>query len=197
MHTCCTDREPHNPVCWDSINKSEPPQENQPFSTVLGPSHAAIELLKQVERLRLKPYDDQTDLEITAWVPGATVGYGHLISRVEWPTLKTGIKQQEANALFEHDLAPFVSLIRRKVTRHLRQQEFDALLVLAYNIGETAFSHSTVLALVNAAPAPTISHELEMAWKAWNKSQGRVMRGLDRRRSCEWNIFTRGIHEAW
>ena len=173
------------------------PQDNQPLFTVLGPSHAAIELLKKVERLRLKPYDDQTNLEITVWVPGATVGYGHLISRVEWPMLKTGIKQEEANALFERDLAPFVSLLRRKVTRLLRQQEFDALLMLAYNIGGAAFSRSTVLALVNTAPFPTTAHELEMAWKAWSRSQGRVMRGLERRRNCEWNIFTRGIYEAW
>ncbi len=70
------------------------------------PSRTLIELLKQVESLRLKPYDDQTDQEISAWVPGATVGYGHLIPKAEWPTFKGGISVVQANALFERDLAP-------------------------------------------------------------------------------------------
>ncbi|MFE8072578.1 hypothetical protein QQM79_16075 [Marinobacteraceae bacterium S3BR75-40.1] len=38
-------------------------------------------LLKRLEGVRLKPYDDQTGLEITQWAAGATIGVGHLIAR--------------------------------------------------------------------------------------------------------------------
>lgn len=36
-------------------------------------------LLKNIEKLRLKPYNDQNGKEITSYVKGATIGYGHLI----------------------------------------------------------------------------------------------------------------------
>jgi hypothetical protein len=74
---------PPGPLC----RVPEPPQRrarNQsvvggypPVSMVLGPEGVA--LLKAVETLRLKPYDDQTSKDITAWIAGATIGYGHLI----------------------------------------------------------------------------------------------------------------------
>jgi lysozyme len=36
-------------------------------------------LLKEAEALFLAPYDDQTEKPTSVWVPGATIGYGHLI----------------------------------------------------------------------------------------------------------------------
>jgi hypothetical protein len=46
-------------------------------------SKQGINLLKYIEKLRTKPYDDQTGKKITAWVEGATIGYGHLIKKAE------------------------------------------------------------------------------------------------------------------
>ena len=48
--------------------------------------HASAELreyLKSIEKLVLYPYDDQTQEEIHSWIEGATIGYGHLISKQE------------------------------------------------------------------------------------------------------------------
>lgn len=44
-------------------------------------SQSGKDFLKGVESLRLKPYDDQTSKEITSYVQGATIGYGHLIRK--------------------------------------------------------------------------------------------------------------------
>ena len=44
-------------------------------------SEEGLTLLKQVETLRLKPYDDQTSKETKVWTEGATIGYGHLIKK--------------------------------------------------------------------------------------------------------------------
>lgn len=160
------------------------------------PSRTLIELLKQVESLRLRPYDDQTDQEISAWVPGATVGYGHLIPQAEWRTFKGGISVVQANALFERDLAPFIAGVRSRLHRAVLQQEFDAMVMLAFNIGNNAFAGSRAQGLINAGYAAD-SHELEATWKSWNRSQGRVMQGLVRRRQCEWDIFSKGVYARW
>ncbi len=156
-------------------------------------------LLKGVESLRLKPYDDQTQKDITAWVAGATVGYGHLIKSNQWNTYKDGIDEDQADALFDSDLAPFVSAVQTHIKAAVTQNQFDALVILAFNIGAgaTGFAGSSVVKLVNDPTAQTAFSSLEAAWKVWNKSQGKVNKGLNNRRQCEWNIYSQGIYKRW
>jgi GH24 family phage-related lysozyme (muramidase) len=160
-------------------------------------SAEGLTLLKSIEELHLTPYDDQTGKDITAWVKGATIGYGHLISKGEWPTYKNGILASDADALFQRDLEPFVTTVRDDIHVPLEQRQFDALVILAFNIGRSAFSGSSVRALINDPSAPSTYPSLEAAWKAWNKSQGKVMRGLENRRASEWRIYTEGVYERW
>ena len=54
-------------------------------------STKGIDLLKSIERFRRKPYDDQTGEETTAWVKGATIGYGHPIAESDWQKYSTSI----------------------------------------------------------------------------------------------------------
>lgn len=163
----------------------------------LSVSDEGLELLKAIEGKRLKPYDDQTGRDISHWVEGATIGYGHLISRDEWDRYKNGIGDQEAEALFRTDLEPFQEAIRTKVQADLTQNEFDALLIFVFNIGIRAFSQSSVLKLINNPQAHTSYASLEDAWKAWNKSQGQVMQGLINRRNAEWNVYSKNRYEVW
>lgn len=165
----------------------------------LSMSAAGIELLKQIEELRLRPYDDQSGKETNRWVEGATIGYGHLIQKSEWSKYKEGISVTDARSLFDSDLAPFIRAVQKGVTTKVSQNQFDALVCLAFNIGAGAngFSESSVLKLVNDPTAKTKYADLESAWKAWNKSQGMIMKGLVSRRDCEWKIYSRGIYERW
>ena len=165
-------------------------------ASTLSMSDKAMDLLREIEALHLMPYDDQTSKDITAWVAGATIGYGHLIAKAEWDTYKAGITKIEADALFKKDLDPFVTRVRNAITTKIAQQEFDALVILAFNIGPT-FSSSSVVKLVNDPKAVTTYASLEEAWKAWNKSQGKVMKGLDNRRQCEWDIYSKGVYKRW
>lgn len=162
-------------------------------------SDQGFSLLKEIEQLRLKPYDDQTAKEITSWTAGATIGYGHLIKKTEWEAYKNGITVASASTLFEQDLAPFVSAVRSNIKIKLEQQQFDALIMFAFNIGAGAngFAGSSVVKLVNDPKAQTNYKSLEAAWKAWNKSQGKVMKGLENRRACEWNVYSQGIYKKW
>lgn len=166
-----------------------------PVSMVLGPEGVA--LLKAVETLRLMPYDDQTTKDITKWVAGATIGYGHLIPSSQWKTYKDGITEAEADTLFAADLAPFETVVRDSITVGLQQYQFDALVIFAFNIGKTGFKGSSVVKLVNDPKATTGHASLEAAWKAWNKSQGKVMKGLDNRRAAEWRIYTSANYARW
>jgi lysozyme len=75
--------------------------------------------------------------------------------------------------------------------------EFDALVIFAFNIGEFNFSNSSALKLVNDSTAATSYTSLELAWKAWNKSQGKIMRGLNNRRQAEWDIYSKNIYKQW
>ncbi len=160
-------------------------------------SPQGIEWLKTIECLACTPYDDQTGQPVSCWVPGATIGYGHLIAGSEWPRYSEGIDQAGAEALLCSDLAPFVATVNASIGVPLRQNRFDALVILAYNIGRDAFARSSVVKLVNDPAAHTAYPDLEQAWKAWNKSQGRVMQGLVNRRNAEWTMYSTGRYEYW
>ena len=164
-------------------------------------SDKGMELLMSIEAFRGIPYDDQNGNNISDWVKDATIGYGHLISQDEWNqsdnSYINGITKEQTIVLFTKDLAPFVDGVNAKVTTAISQNQFDALVILAFNIGLGSFGSSSALKLVNDSSAQTNYPNLEAAWKAWNKSQGKVMRGLENRRNAEWNIYAKDIYERW
>jgi lysozyme len=182
------------------LEPSDPTRTSLPGQ--LSMSNRAVSLLKEIEKpprieqARLKPYDDQTRKDITAWTKGATIGYGHLIAKKDWDTYKNGITETEAGDLFDQDLEPFVRAVRSCIKVPLRQNQFDALVIFAYNVGGN-FSQSSVVKLINNPKATTAFKNLEAAWKVWNKSQGKVMKGLIKRRQCEWDIYLKGVYERW
>ncbi len=163
----------------------------------LSVSPKGINLLKSIEVLKTKPYDDQTGKDITRWVKGATIGYGHLISRRDWNKYKNGLTKKQALALFKKDLAPYAKKVKKSVKSKIKQNEFDALVILTFNIGLTAFGTSSVLKLVNNPAANTPYISLEKAWKAWNKSQKKYNKGLANRRKAEWNIYSNNVYRQW
>jgi len=160
-------------------------------------SAKGVSLLKSVEKLALQPYDDQTGKPITKWTKGATIGYGHLINKKDWKRYKDGITAEQAESLFEKDISPFVRTVKETIKGKISQQQFDAAVMFAYNIGEEGFSSSSAAKLINNPNASTSYENLESAWKAWNKSQGEVMPGLINRRNAEWNIYSKGVYKKW
>ena len=164
---------------------------------MLALSPEAVALLQAIETLRLKPYDDQAAKDIDTWVKGATIGYGHLIKKHEWDTYKDGITQEQAEALFQADAAPFITAVGDSIIVGVQQYEFDAMVILAFNIGETGFRNSSVIKLINKPMAGSNDAALELAWKSWNKSQGKPSKGLDNRRAAEWRIYTDANYARW
>ncbi|ECQ6156943.1 glycoside hydrolase family protein, partial [Campylobacter jejuni] len=161
--------------------------ENNTQEKITHLSNDGQNLLKNIEKLRLKPYNDQNGKEITSYVKGATIGYGHLIGQNEWDLYKNGITLQEADKLFKSDLLPFENAVKNSINSSLAQNEFDALVILCFNIGIDNFKNSFVAKIINGEK--TGYKTLKEAWMAWNKSQNKVMQGLINRRNAEYKLY--------
>lgn len=75
-----------------------------------------------------------------------TIGVGHTGRAGPPPvSLGTTITRAEADAIFAADLAPFEDAVSRAVAAPLTQNQFDALVSLAFNIGARGFAGSAVV----------------------------------------------------
>ena len=143
-------------------------------------SNNGINLIKQFEGLSLKPYLDAVNIP--------TIGYGSTYYRdVKKVTLndKT-ISQDEANSLLEHIVnRDFADKIFPSIKVKVSQNQFDAMVSLAYNIGAGAFLKSTLLKKVNAGDFVGAGEE----FLRWNKAGGKEVLGLTKRRQREKQLF--------
>ena len=136
-------------------------------------------------------YDDKNGLPVAAGAPlptGATIGYGHLIKPGE--DFRGGIDENAATELLRADLATTEQAVNGAITADLRQNQFDALVMLCFNIGARNFASSTVVKYINnpkfkSARYPTLA----AAWRAWNRTGGHMSAGLTHRREIEWELF--------
>lgn len=164
-------------------------------------SNNGINMLKNLEGSVTKGdkhviYDDKTGKPVKVNGPlprGATIGYGHLIKPGE--DFKNGISEAMATELLRADIAIAELAVRDNITVPLTQNQFDALALLAYNIGTKNFANSTVVKYVNNPDLKDNTYPtLESAWKAWKRSQGKTSNGLINRRQNEWNMYNQGIY---
>ena len=159
-------------------------------------SNQGIELLKQLEGCVRKGdkhvvYDDKTGRPVDGGAPlprGATIGYGHLIKPGE--NFPGGITERVATELLRADIAAAQRAVQNNITVPLMQNQYDALVIFAYNIGTKNFAKSTVVKYINNPNFhSTIYPNLESAWRAWNRTGGVVSKGLIKRRQREIELF--------
>jgi len=67
----------------------------------------------------------------------------------------------------------------------IKQNQFDALVSLAYNIGLAALKRSTLLKKLNGGDLQTAAAE----FLKWDKQAGEVLPGLTKRRKAEQKMF--------
>jgi Ca2+-binding RTX toxin-like protein/GH24 family phage-related lysozyme (muramidase) len=135
-------------------------------------SQAGLEKLKSLEGYKLKAYQDDGKV----W----TIGYGHTGSDVFEGQV---ITPEEAGRLFASDLAVFERTVSRLVKVDLNQNQFDTLVMFAYNVGSSAFSRSSVLKMVNVGNFDAVPTWLSV----YNKVKGVENNGLINRRNNEIN----------
>lgn len=116
-----------------------------------------------------------------------TIGYGHTSGVV------SGMKitQREADEMFEKDIKQFSGQVKRTLGAvPLNNNQFDALVSLAYNIGIGRLSKSELLKKVKANPNdPTIRAEFARYVYATSNGVKRQLPGLVRRRTEEANHY--------
>lgn len=110
-----------------------------------------------------------------------TIGYGST-----GPHVKAGmvITEKQAEDLLQEDLDRFEASVA-KLADKPSQNEFDAMVSLAFNIGTGAFARSSVLRRHNAGNKNGAAE----AFLMWNKGGGRVLKGLVRRRIAEKGLY--------
>jgi lysozyme len=135
------------------------------------------ELIKQFEGLKLNAY------MCPANVP--TIGYGTTRINGKPVQLGTTITESRAVELLKTDLSIFEQAVNRNVSVPLTQNQFDALVSWTYNLGETNLRSSTLLRKLNARDYAGAADE----FLRWNKSGGKELAGLTRRRAAERVLF--------
>lgn len=140
---------------------------------------ATIALVKEFEGLRLSAYRDS----VGVW----TIGYGTTAAAGVGIEPKAGmtITKDDAEMYLRRGLEKFALQIRGHITAPITPNEFGAFLSLAYNIGPTAFKKSSALRKFNQGDKAGAANAILL----WNKAGGKVLKGLQRRRDAERELF--------
>lgn len=148
-------------------------------------------LIKRFEGCRLQAYDDATGKPLAAddtpqGIP--TIGWGR--TRGVRPGMVC--TQAQADAWFEREIERVTDGVLELVRRDPSDTQLGAMVSLAYNIGLAGFARSTVLKAFNRGDDESAAR----AFGLWNKSRGRVVPGLTRRRKAEAELFLRPAGDA-
>lgn len=136
-------------------------------------SCVGINLIMKFEGCRLTAYKCPSGV----W----TIGYGHTKG------VKKGMKITKSKAVsyLKQDLLVYENAVNKYVKVPLKQNQFDALVSFTFNCGVGALRTSTLLKKLNKKDYVGASNE----FLRWNKSNGKVLNGLTRRRKEEKKLF--------
>lgn len=141
-------------------------------------SSKGIDFIKSFETLQTQAYKAvQTEQYYT-------IGYGHYGPDVIPGTTITEI---EAERLLAEDLADTERAVNNSTAGwNLKQCQFDALVSLAFNVGINAFRNSTLLKMIKQGASEYV---IRNEFGRWCHSGGRVLKGLQRRRQAEADMY--------
>lgn len=143
-------------------------------------SGACRALIREFEDCRLQAY------RCPAGIP--TIGVGHT----------RGVKMgdrctvQEADVWLTEDLQDAEAAVNTLVKAPITQEQFDALVSFAFNLGQTALAESTLLILLNKRSYKAAAEQFDR----WVHSGGKKLAGLVRRRAAEKALFLDGLRRA-
>ena len=150
------------------------------MTKVLHLSQKGLDLIKQFEGLKLKPYLCPANI--------ATVGFGNTYypdgSKVK--LTDPAITAQKAEELLKFLVQSYEKGVDSFCRDDINQNQFDALTSFAYNVGVGNLQKSTLIKKVNLNPNDPA---IRLEFMKWNKGAGKVLAGLTRRRQAEADLY--------
>jgi lysozyme len=139
---------------------------------------AGLDLIKEFEGFRSSAYLCPAGV----W----TIGYGNTFY-ASGRKVHAGdrISEAEAEKLLKITVESFADQVSQMIKVPVTDNQFSALVSLAYNIGVGAFARSTLLKLLNQKNYSQCANQ----FMVWSKANGRTLEGLRRRRSRERELF--------
>lgn len=148
-------------------------------------------LLGSLEGAKTAAYKDSAGLP--------TIGVGHLLTRDELSSGKLyiagqpvkwsqGLTSAQVAALLAQDVVPVEQAVTALVRVPTSQNQFDALVLFAFNVGREAFAKSTLLRQINQQEFARVPAEL----RRWVHAGGQRIAGLANRREAEVKLWQEG-----
>jgi len=134
-------------------------------------------MVTDLEGVRYEPYWDVAGI--------MTVCYGHTGADI---IANKRYTPDECRAMLERDLRPFARAVERSVKVPTTEYQKAALISFSYNVGVSAFEHSSLLRNLNAGQYQQACDGL----KQWIYAGGRQWQGLINRRTVEHEVCTWG-----
>ncbi len=136
-------------------------------------SSNGLDLIKKFEGFQAKPYLCPADK--------LTIGYGHVIKDGE---KFTSIDEKRATEILDIDCDIAEAAIN-PIAQNINQNQFDALVAFAFNIGNRAFLTSTMRKMIFSGDVINAANEFDK----WVHIQGKVSKGLVNRRKAEKDLY--------
>lgn len=137
-------------------------------------------LIQGFEGLSLVPYKCSAGI--------STIGYGNTYypSGIKVTMQDKPISLATASWMFRTIADKFAADVDKMIKSNINQNQFNAIVSLAYNIGLAGLAKSSLLRKVNVNPNdPTITN----SFLVWNKAGGKVLNGLTKRRTIEAKLY--------
>ena len=101
------------------------------------------------------------------------------------------ITEEYAEELLKQDLKRFEQAVGRIIKVGLTQNEYDAIVSFAFNVGAGSLEHSTFARRMNAGENKATCFEQE--FPKWTRGGTDVLPGLVRRREAEVKLAVQGL----
>lgn len=136
-------------------------------------SPKGVRLICEFEGFRASAYLDPVGIP--------TIGYGF----TKGVRLGDTITRIEAHLRMERELGEYERGVMRACKVEPNQNQFDALVCFAFNVGVAGMSRSSVIKAHNRGDTQAAAR----AFGLWNKAGGKVFAGLTRRRAAEGALY--------
>lgn len=132
-------------------------------------SEAGLTDIRNFETTKGPRPNDQTGRLFRNVCDGANmIGYGHVLSEdattvtIDGATVEiaNGITEEQAFSLLKEDLKPIESAVKSEITNPITQQQYDALVDFAWNIGVDKFKSSDVVKAIKDKTYDSVPTEM-------------------------------------